>query len=619
MKKINILDKKVANRIAAGEVVEKPASVIKELIENSLDAKATSIKIEIEEGGIKSIVITDNGCGISSEDVETAFMPHATSKISDLYDLDNIKTLGFRGEALSSIAAVSQIELTSKTEEEDLGTLLTLEGGDVVSSTKISCNVGTKIIVKNLFFNTPARKKFLRKPKTEEAEITHLVQKLMMANSDVKFKYIVDGKIIYNTMGSGLFDVIYTIYGRETAENLIEINFKKDKYSINGYIGTPEISKANRTYQTLMINNRIVQNFLVSNSVANAFEHFLMKNKFPFFVLNLTMPFDSVDVNVHPSKQEVKFENNNMIYNMFYTATLDALYSADHVKNISISNENEVQNVEEELKTALPIYNNIKVIEEANSNYVESDSQPQIQEVDVNFGISFKEAQAQDKLFKFEGGLPILNAVDNEMVFNKMEYKEEPFVLFSEKPKIIGNIFNTYIITQQKDDIYLIDQHACHEKKLFDNLVKSVDENQVAKQNLLVPYIIKCNPIEKVFFEENIESLNKLGFTIETLNNDLIISEIPFLLANIKIEDFIQELKENLKMVNKKSSDLIRDFLAQTACKHAVKGGDVLTIEEIESLINNLNSDMVLLCPHGRPIVVKITKKEIEKWFKRIV
>ena len=334
MSKINILDKIVSNRISAGEVVEKPASVVKELIENSIDAGADKIVIEIEEGGIKSISILDNGSGIEKDDIKLAFMPHATSKIKNVEDLDNIGTLGFRGEALASIASVAQVEMISKTKASELGSSIKIDGGEFGEIGEVAMNTGTQIVVKNLFYNTPARRKFLRKPKTEEGEITDLVEKIILANPTLQIRYVIDGKIKYNTTGSGLYANIYTIYGMETVENIIEINFEREGYKLTGYIGKPEISKANRTYQTLIVNGRVVRSAFISNAIQEVYQNFLMKNKFPFFVLNLTLPLDSVDVNVHPSKMEVKFENLGFIRTLFTNAVYSALVNANYTRSV---------------------------------------------------------------------------------------------------------------------------------------------------------------------------------------------------------------------------------------------------------------------------------------------
>ncbi|MDD4815780.1 MAG: DNA mismatch repair endonuclease MutL [Clostridia bacterium] len=599
MAKIKVLDKSISNRISAGEVVEKPASVVKELIENSIDAGATSILIEIEEGGTKKIAITDNGVGIEKDDVKLAFLPHSTSKIKSVEDLENIATLGFRGEALASISAVSQIELITKTKEEKIGTKIQIEGGEVKNFEEVVANTGTKIVVNNLFFNTPARQKFLRKPKTEESEITNIIEKFLLAKPNLKIKYIIDGKLIYNTMGSGMQDNIYTIYGNEIANNLIKVNFQNSEFLLQGYIGKPEISKPNRTYQTLMINDRIVINFLVNSSIQNAFENYLMKGKFPFFVLNLILPLNSVDVNVHPSKQEVKFENTSKIYTFFNTAINDALVNANHIKEIA-----------EKTFEHKPILTNLSEIKE-------------------DEGISFKPSESMLKFNSNESKLseiylekicPSIKSENTEPIKKEKYIEQEKIADFKTQPQIIGTVFNTYILVQKANNLYFVDQHACHERKIFDNFIKEINNKNIAIQDLLLPYTFSCNALEFDFFIQNKKLFENLGFFLEPFGNRIIkITKVPFLLINIDLQKFVDDIKADISIFNQKTTDILKDYVAKKSCKSAVKAGDILTPNEIGLLIENIEKDMVLLCPHGRPIVIKITKNQLEKWFKRIV
>ncbi|MEG1500238.1 MAG: DNA mismatch repair endonuclease MutL, partial [Clostridia bacterium] len=336
MNKINILSSEIFNRIAAGEVVERPASIVKELVENSIDAGANVISIEIAQGGIKKIKVSDNGCGIYSDDIKSAFLPHATSKIENLCDLESIKTLGFRGEALSSIASIAQVEMISKTKDSCVGTKIEVSGGEISDLTEVAMTYGTTITVNNIFFNVPARAKFIKKPKSEESEITNYVTRLILANPEIQFKYIVDNetKIDYQS-GSGLVHAIEILYGREIAKNLIPVQFENnDGIKLFGYVGRPEIAKSNRTYQTLIINGRYIINYMISAAIANAFSDYLMKGKFPFYVLNLEIPFEQVDINVHPSKLEAKFENSNAIFNLFSSVIFKALEKINYTKEI---------------------------------------------------------------------------------------------------------------------------------------------------------------------------------------------------------------------------------------------------------------------------------------------
>ena len=331
--KINVLDARVYNRISAGEVVERPSSIVKELVENSIDAGAKNIRVEIEEGGIKNITVIDDGCGIEKDDLTVAFLPHATSKIKDVEDLDNISSLGFRGEALASISSVCQVKLSSKTHDSALGYSIKVNGGVFEDVVEVAKSDGTTISCSNIFFNTPVRAKFLRKPKTEESEVTHLIERFMLSNSNIAFQYYVDGKQVYNTTSCSMQDIIYTIYGRDVYENLIEVKYEEDGFKIGGFVTKPKISKSNRTYQTLFVNGRCVENFLISNAVQGVYESFLMKGRFPVYVLSILLPADCVDVNVHPSKKEVKFDNPNKMFSMVRRAVEKALLSVDQIQN----------------------------------------------------------------------------------------------------------------------------------------------------------------------------------------------------------------------------------------------------------------------------------------------
>ena len=603
MPEIKVLDKVIANRIAAGEVVEKPASVVKELIENSLDAKAQNISVYIKEGGIRQIIILDDGTGIKKSEAETAFLPHATSKIQKIDDLSSISTLGFRGEALASIASVSEIELLTKTENEAIGTRLILSGGEVELNEDSACNKGTKIIINNLFFNTPARKKFLRKPKLEESEITKIIEKFILSKPTVKFKYYVDDKLIYNTMGSGLKDAIYTIYGKEVASNLIELNHVEKQFKITGFIGNTQISKPNRTYQTLFVNNRIVVNYLISSAIQSAYDDFLMKGQFPFYVLNLEVPFDSVDVNIHPTKQEVKFENTNQVYGLFARAVHSALIGIQHIKQLDSPTEQKP---------------NIDLAKEFASI----------------FSVSKPKNYSNELVFRSDnlgGTKGYASKTNNEKEINKTasldNYNQIATQIFEEletaKPysRVVGTLFSTYIIIEKENYIYLIDQHACHERKIYDNFIKELNSDKtMVTQELLVPYVFKCNQEEWQFFYENLDNFKKIGFNLEDFGDKtFIINEIPFIVNNLDLEKFITDVKSNLQKFNKTKLDLLKDFFAVSACKAAIKGGDNLSQMEIDALLRDLDEHKTLLCPHGRPIVIKISKTEIEKWFKRIV
>lgn len=625
MSKINILDKIVSNRISAGEVVEKPASVVKELIENSIDAGADKIVIEIEEGGIKSISILDNGSGIEKDDIKLAFMPHATSKIKNVEDLDNIGTLGFRGEALASIASVAQVEMISKTKASELGSSIKIDGGEFGEIGEVAMNMGTQIVVKNLFYNTPARRKFLRKPKTEEGEITDLVEKIILANPTLQIRYVIDGKIKYNTTGSGLYANIYTIYGRETVENIIEINFEREGYKLTGYIGKPEISKANRTYQTLIVNGRVVRSAFISNAIQEVYQNFLMKNKFPFFVLNLTLPLDSVDVNVHPSKMEVKFENLGFIRTLFTNAVYSALVNANYTRSVVEEEKNEeekaISTTNSFVEKREPLNNLPNISEDEGISYLASKENmfgqdEKLKEVSLNYEESMlHEIESNSEESRLTDYILNTNHKNPYVVKEFQEIIEDAMP----KAKIIGVIFKTYILVEKENNLYMIDQHAAHERALYDKFSVSVENENVLKQGLITPYHLKLNSLEYDFFKRNFDVLSSVGFdVVDKGDNQIEITAIPYVLPIEKLGEYIDYFINSLEDYSSKASDYFKFGLMQHACKMAVKSGQVLSLNEIETLIDEMEKH-VLLCPHGRPILIKITKSQIEKWFKRIV
>ena len=438
---INILSEEVFNKISAGEVVERPASIVKELVENAIDAGANKIGIEIFEGGIKQIIISDNGSGIEPEDVDKAFMPHATSKIKSTEDLENIASLGFRGEALASIAAVSQIEMTTKTENNDFGIKICLSGGKKQEKVEVGAITGTQIVVKNLFFNTPARLKFLKKPKSEEGEITHLVGKMILANPTISFRYSVEGKIIYNTFGNGLAEALYIVYGKEVYDNLVEVNRESGDIAIRGYIARPTLAKPNRSYGTLFVNGRLVNNYMVFSAITDALEGYLMKGKFPLFALNLTLPYDDVDVNVHPSKQEVKFANPGKIYGFVSNAIFEAMQNVSFVQQIEDKEEIKLEEKE------LPILSqnegaSYKFVLDAVKAADNKFSCMQNKLVEIVLEDEVPKTNKSSISFDYENFIP------KENIQTKIEDVFDNF-------KIVGTIFDTYIIIEKENNIYL--------------------------------------------------------------------------------------------------------------------------------------------------------------------
>ncbi len=601
MAKINLLSPMVFNRIAAGEVVEKPCSVVKELVENSIDSGATNISISIERGGLGKIEVTDNGSGIEFDDLKNALLAHATSKISRLEDLDNIGTLGFRGEALSSIASVSEIEIISKTRDCDYGGKIKCLFGQMEELTQIASIDGTRITVKNLFHNVPARLKFVRKDKTEENDITNFISRLILANPHISFSYVADGKQIYKHSASDLKTAICDIYGDEIAKDLIEVKQTRGNMTLFGYISRPEIAKANRTYQTLIINGRYVINFMISSAISNVYEDYLMKGKFPLYVLCLNMPNDEIDVNVHPNKLEVKFENSGAIFSLFSDACFHALKGTNFTTT-PVSHEEEVEP----------------------DNFIKF-STPTIERVtlDLNEGVSYSKDENPPQNLTFSGKTSLLSEIMLSQVQGneKSLYKQDELFKVEEPPKILCTLFDTYILLQQSNNIYLVDQHAAHERLNYDKLKQRIQSMSNISQSLALPVVINVNNQEDNFLQENQKVFEQIGFKIEEYGKCCYrINEIPFVLSGKDINEYFQDVFKNLNTFINKPLDFIKDDLCQKACKSSVKAGNKLTNDEIKFLIDSLaDNKSTLLCPHGRPIIVKITQTDIEKWFKRIV
>lgn len=662
MSVINVLDKSVYNKIAAGEVVEKPASVVKELVENSIDAGATSISIEILDGGITYIKVSDNGKGISYDDFEKVFLPHATSKVKTVDDLSKIGTLGFRGEALSSISSVSKVTMASKTDEDDSGYQIKVTGGDLGEIVPIGATKGTYMMVEDLFYNIPARKKFLRKPKLEENEITNYIARLIMANPDISIKYSADNKVIYQSFGSGIFDAIYAVYGKSIVDNITEFSFERGDFAFSGYLGKPTFSKSNRTYQTLIVNGRYVINQTISTAVYKAYENFMMKGNFPFFVIYLNIPLDKVDVNVHPNKLDVKFEDSNQLFGIVYNGVIDILYKLNNTKNITLDEKEDDIEVDKsklqilsDLKKSLNIENISSKPEDQSSIAIEEIELPsstisKSEEYEINkeqkeksdlinnLECSDVDNETIEKIIPFFTNsttdfsiqsprhnieeIEIATTTNTEPSYTKHNIEKISILSDTSDIKIIGTIFDTYILVEREGKLIIIDQHAGHERLLFDKFSKELDNKEVAIQPLLVPYILETNLQENIFITENIDYIKELGFEIEDFgDNSYKISTVPMLFRDVNINEFFDSILSDLdnKLIMTKDQT-IRDYLAKSACKAAVKGNDRLSQNEIVTLVSELyKPNQVLLCPHGRPIFIEFTQKEIEKWFKRIV
>ncbi len=656
-KVINVLDSSVYNHIAAGEVVERPASVIKELVENSIDAGATRIDIEIENGGINKIKVSDNGIGIDKQFVKTAFLPHATSKISKIDDLDNILTLGFRGEALASIAAVSKVLMVTKPENQDIASAIEIEGGAVLKEYETGRTTGTTTTISDLFFNVPARKKFLKKDKSEEQEVTALVSRFILANPTIYFSYKADGKTIFSSPGTNLEDSIFSVYGKEAVTETLKVDFSKGDYKVFGFVGRPSFSKPNRTYQTLVINGRYVINSTISAAISNAFGEMLMKRKYPFYVLHMTLPADQIDVNVHPNKLDVRFANNSLVYSLFFEGVGRALSSMDYVASAEDKN---IEKAIDQVQTA-SILDTLKTIDDSGTVSVEKQTfimpEPvkpaeKIDRAGVNLNPFSRDIKSMTEEEKDEFRDTVLDAtlyssssdkvkdgfgLGSKLLERLAETKEEDKYYSSnyaitkapiqtdlnlEKAiKKVGKIFNTYLIVEVDDDVFFIDQHAAHERVLYEKFKAQYDSKSIAVQPLLFPYVLSLNPLESNIIEENLETMQELGFDISEFgNNTYKVNAVPAIVSEMNFDTFFNEFLSDSKNTLKKSSDLIKDYLMQHSCKNAIKGGNDLTDSEINQLFNQMGKEKIaLFCPHGRPIAIRISKSEVEKWFKRIV
>lgn len=617
---INILPTSLANRISAGEVVERPSSIIKELLDNSIDAKANSISVEIKNGGIDLISVIDNGCGIEEEDIKKAFLPHATSKISSFEDLDNIFTLGFRGEALASIASVSQVYLKSRSQKAELATSIEIAGGVYGKEGKLAGEVGTTIEVRNLFFNTPARRKFLRKPKQEESEITNVISRYILAHPDIKIRYYVEDKLALSSNGSGLFDAITCVYGLGTAQNVLFIDGNSNDVHISGYISKLSYTKPNTSYQTLLVNNRYVIDESISKAVYMAYEEFLMSRQFPFFVLNINMPYKDVDVNVHPNKLSIKFSKPNEIFDFVYNLVRKAIYETIKPKEIDETNFVDLTDSEEEVVEETfeeePFSSNKIVFRQSFGDTISM-----FDKVATNPNIKI----SNDKEFELDAiNQPKTQNIEtkkSDTILNNLNTSTyEAITNFSEY-KVIGEIFSEFLVLEYKDKMILLDFHAGHERLLYDKLLNEMANKHIAVQDLLVPYIHTLTPKEIDYILQFKDNFMKLGFDIDQFSaNSIRISSVPLLVKDINLKDFVNDLVNDLNNFKPKIAYELDSYLMRTACRSAVKAGQVLNDLQINELLKNLDiNNPVLLCPHGRPIVTVITRAQIEKWFKRIV
>jgi DNA mismatch repair protein MutL len=610
LKRINILDLNTSNKIAAGEVVERPYSVVKELIENSLDANAKNIIIEIFDGGQKTIKITDDGEGIHPEDIEKVFLPHATSKIAYVDDLFNLNTFGFRGEALASIAAVSNVIFRSRTYNFEYGREISISGGHKNYIKDVGSNIGTYVEVNDLFFNVPARLKFLKSPQREAALITDIVERLAMINPNISFKlYNNNNKVFFTFPTENLIDTIRIIYGKNVANNITYFEKHSDIASIYGYIGNAEISRGSRLNQSIYVNKRYVKNKLITTAVENAFKSFLTINKFPFFIVFIEIFPEFIDVNVHPTKSEIKFKDDRFIYKFVFDAVHESIRNNfKKTFNFHI--------IEDDTTNAL------------NNNYIYEETSNSFSSVQIP--IDFKQDNLLNNIYNESSNNDYIYGeklpFDNDRIKIKEDTNKEDVNDINDKAKfppltVIGQFNNTYILAQYKDELYIIDQHAAHEKINFEKYIKDLKNKKVAAQILIPSEIIELTPQDFIIYLENKEIFKNAGFNIEIFGeNTISIREVPIILGDIEVKNLFLQIIDNIKSsASIQTEDIKYDKIAKLSCKASIKANNKLSNIEMQALIDELRFIQdPFTCPHGRPTIIKITLNELEKRFKRI-
>lgn len=619
-----MLDISTINKIAAGEVVERPSSIVKELVDNSIDAGATTITIEIKDGGTSFIKVTDNGKGIPKDEVKTAFLSHATSKITNIDDLENINSLGFRGEALASIASVTQLEMITKTSNEDIGTSISINGGKIIEFNEKVCLDGTSIIVKNIFYNIPVRRKFLKKNSTEAGYISDVVNKFAMGHPEISFKFINNNTVIIHTSGNNdLKTSIFYVYGKEIAKKMIEINFNDNNLSLNGLIGKPEISRGTRSYENLFINGRFIKNSIVSSAVEESYKTRLMVGRFPIFVLNLKIKPNLVDVNVHPTKLEVRFYNDDEIYKFIYKAISNALKNEILITESDLNSKpsKEVKEFIENksMQQELLDLPNINLSSELNKIHINDlISKNESKDFKVKENITeYKKDKSKKVYADKEIKNPDIFIETNSNIKNNFEKGEVK--KFFNNYKIVGQIFNTYWIIEQTESIFIIDQHAAHERIIYENLMNEFKNENIAAQRLLNPILLNLSEIEKSVVNDNLDLLYKFGFEVEKLNEKVYtLNTVPFIFKEPSNSQFFIDILDKLTHISN-LYDMKVLSVATIACKAAVKANDKLNFQEAISIVESLlKLENPFTCPHGRPTIIEITKYEMEKKFKRI-
>lgn len=632
MKRINLLDENTSNKIAAGEVVEGPSSVVKELIENSIDAKSNNIIIEIEDGGTSLIRITDDGIGIHPDDIKLAFLPHATSKIKSSEDIYSISTLGFRGEALPSIASVSNLTIKSRIEGMEYGKSLTISAGEIIDFCDCACNIGTTIEVKDLFFNVPARKKFLKSTAREGSKINDIVNRIAISHDDISIKLFNGAKKVLHTFGNNnLKDALRTIYGKNISDNLIYFENAEDKITLYGYIGKENIARGSRNNQSIFVNGRYVKHKTIVAAVENAFKSFSTVNKFPFFVLFIEVYPEFVDVNIHPTKAEIKFDDDRELFGkVFHTIhdaykkevfdSFDVETKEDYSSNTEFTPVNTVME-KMDIDAVMPKKEKVNV-----SFPLDLHSEHKEITLEDNKDISREDIECNESV-KDHAADAVNNNENKELnnqkeAFNiKEEEKEEKVAKFP-PIKIIGQFNKTYILGEYDEVLYMIDQHAAHEKILFEKYMSQIEHDNIVVQPLLVPAIIELGIDDYCTFTENKDVFIKAGFIAEDFGgNSVALKEVPYFVGKLNPKPLFLDIIDNLKNLGSgKTTDVKYNAIATMACKAAIKANNQLNDMEMVKLVEDLRYiNDPFHCPHGRPTIIKLSNYEIEKMFRRIV
>ncbi len=643
MKRIKVLSTLVSNQIAAGEVIERPASVVKELVENAIDAMSKSVTVETTGGGIEYIRVADNGGGINADDVRTAFMRHATSKISESTDLERIATLGFRGEALASIASVARVSIKTRIHGNDYGTLFVIEGGEEKEFSQCGCPEGTTVEIRDLFFNVPARLKFLKNPRSESAYIADYIARMIMARPNVAFTLIQNGNTVYKSAGDGnLFNAIYAVYGSGVIDNLRRLSYDDGYIKITGYVGTETLSQSTRAKQSFVVNGRYIKSQKLSYAVQRAFETRIMKGKFPFIVLNIAISSHEIDVNVHPNKLDVRFKNEERVCNSVTKTVLAALVNtgiADaNIEKTSIKTAiNEASSAKVQTSKIVghstDTASNSRIFKEDEriiwGNMLSAERPSTLSEYSVsNLRACYSSESNRDELNPFparaadmgesEETVPTVFIKKRAVSAEQTQINET--LLEKEKSEVKGCLFDTYWIIEQGNTVFFLDQHAAHERKLYNEYINVPEKPK--SQVLLVPQTVKLDAREYDTLINNLSELETIGFDIEDFGAMTIsVRAVPAFIDSLHIGSFISDAVAAIRSFGKKAqSELLRASLIQSACKHAIKAGQRISDEEIQALLEYYSANGApLTCPHGRPVMVKMTKKDFEKMFKRVI